>query len=120
VDGAANGLLRPARPITGFKLSAVLSYAVDPLGKIGRNPCEGIKRLYSGDRSEIIWQDADIDQLKKTCRLEVAWAVDLAAHTGLRESDLLRLCWSHVRSEESAIVLPTEPLYRSMTPCGPF
>jgi integrase len=88
-------------------LSAVLSYAVDPLGKIGRNPCEGIKRLYSGDRSEIIWQDADIDQLKKTCRLEVAWAVDLAAHTGLRESDLLRLCWSHVRSEESAIVLPT-------------
>ena len=33
-------------------LSAVLSYAVDPLGKIASNPCEGIKVLYSGDRSE--------------------------------------------------------------------
>jgi hypothetical protein len=33
-------------------LSAVLSYAVDPLGKIAGNPCEGIKRVYSGDRSE--------------------------------------------------------------------
>ena len=27
-------------------LSRVLSYAVDPLGKIAGNPCEGIKRLY--------------------------------------------------------------------------
>ena len=41
-------------------LSRVLSYAVDPLGKIAGNPCEGIKQLYSGDRSEIIWTDADI------------------------------------------------------------
>ena len=32
-------------------LSRVLSYAVDPLGKIAGNPCEGIKQLYSGDRS---------------------------------------------------------------------
>src|SRR5262249_20022653 len=31
-------------------LSRVLSYAVDPLGKITRNPCEGIKQLYNGDR----------------------------------------------------------------------
>jgi integrase len=88
-------------------LSRVLAYAVDPLGKIGANPCEGIKRLYSTDRSEIIWTDGDIVQLKKTCRPEVGWAVDLAAHTGLRESDLLRLCWSHMRPEEGAIVLST-------------
>jgi integrase len=88
-------------------LSRVLAHAVDPLGKIAGNPCEGIKRLYSVDRSEIIWTEADIDQLKKTCRPEVAWAVDLAAHAGLRESDLLRLCWSHVQREEGAIVLTT-------------
>ena len=36
-------------------LSAVLSYAVDPLGRIAGNPCAGIKQLYSSDRSEIIW-----------------------------------------------------------------
>jgi integrase len=77
-------------------LSRVLSYAVDPLGKIAGNPCEGIKQLYSGDRSEIIWTEADIAALKKTCPEEIAQAVDLASHTGLRLGDLLRLSWSHV------------------------
>jgi integrase len=77
-------------------LSRVLSYAVDPLGKIAGNPCEGIKQLYSGDRSEIIWTDSDIAVLEKTCSPEIAFAVDLACHTGLRLGDLLRLSWSHV------------------------
>jgi antitoxin HigA-1 len=30
--------------------SRVLSHAVDPLGRIASNPCEGIKQLYRGDR----------------------------------------------------------------------
>jgi integrase len=88
-------------------LSRVLSYAVDPLGKIAGNPCEGIKQLYSADRSEIIWTDADIAELKKTCSAESAHAVDLAACTGLRLGDLLRLSWSHVREDEGAIVMTT-------------
>jgi integrase len=66
-------------------LSRVLSYAVDPLGKIAANPCEGIKQIYRTDRSEIVWTDAAI-----------ANAVDLAAHTGLRMGDLLRLSWSNI------------------------
>ena len=74
----------------------MLAHAVDPLGKLAGNPCEGIKRLYSGDRSEIIWTDADVEALKRTCTPEIAHAVDLAIHTGLRQGDLLRLCWSHV------------------------
>jgi integrase len=86
-------------------LSRVLSHAVDPLGKIAGNPCEGIKQLYSNDRSEIIWTESDIAALKKTCSAEVAHAVDLAAHTGLRLSDLLRLSWSHVG--EDAITFST-------------
>jgi integrase len=86
-------------------LSCVLSYAVDPLGKIAGNPCDGIKRLYKGDRSEIIWTDADISEFKAACSLELAHAVDLAAHTGLRLGDLIRLAWSHV--EDDAIVLRT-------------
>jgi integrase len=86
-------------------LSRVLSHAVDPLGKIAGNPCDGIKRIYTGDRSEIIWTDADIVQLKQICTPEIAYAVDLAAHTGLRESDLLRLCWPHVK--EDAIIIAT-------------
>lgn len=86
-------------------LSRVLSHAVDPLGKIASNPCEGIKQLYSGNRSEIIWTDSDIAALKKTCSSEIAHAVDLATHTGLRLSDLLRLSWSHVGDD--AIVFAT-------------
>lgn len=86
-------------------LSRVLAYAVDPLGEIGTNPCEGIKQLYSGDRSDIIWTDTDIAHLKKTCSAEVGFAVDLAAHTGLRVGDLIRLSWSHVG--EDAIVITT-------------
>ena len=86
-------------------LSRVLSYAVDPLGKLASNPCEGIKQLYSGDRSEIIWIEADIIALKKTCSADIAHAVDLASHTGLQLSDLLRLSWSHVG--EDAITLST-------------
>jgi hypothetical protein len=35
-------------------LSRVLSHAVDPLGKIAGNPCDGIKQIYSSNRSEII------------------------------------------------------------------
>jgi integrase len=86
-------------------LSRVLSYAVDPLGKLAGNPCEGIKQLYSGDRSEIIWTEADIARLKKTCSAEIARAVDLASHTGLRLGDLLRLSWSHIG--EDAITIAT-------------
>ena len=77
-------------------LSRVLSYAVDPLGKLASNPCEGIKQLYSANRADVIWSDNDIAALKRTGSPEVACAVDLAAHTGLRLGDLLRLSWSHV------------------------
>lgn len=93
-------------------LSRVLAYAVDPLGKIGGNPCEGIKQLDTGDRREIIWTAPDIAQLKagstdskkpRPCPKEIAHAVDLAAHTGLRLSDLLRLSWAHVGEDAIAI-----------------
>jgi integrase len=103
-------------------LSRVMSYAVDPLGKIASNPCEGIKQLYRNDRSDIIWTDADVAHIKKTCSDEIANAVDLAGHTGLRLSDLVRVAWSHVGDD--AIVLTTGkskhrreaiiPLYRAL------
>jgi integrase len=85
-------------------LSRVLSYAVDE-GRIAGNPCKGIKQLYSSDRSEIIWMDPDIAQLKRACSPEIAHAVDLAAYTGLRLGDLLRLSWSHIG--EDAITIST-------------
>jgi integrase len=86
-------------------LSRVLSFAVDPLGKIASNPCEGIKQLYANNRAEIIWTPSDIAQLSAVASSEVMRAVDLAAATGLRVSDLLRLSWSHV--QDDAIIIST-------------
>jgi integrase len=75
------------------------------LGRIAGKPCEGIKHLYNNDRSEIIWTDADVTHIKTTCSAEVANAVELACHTGLRLSDLICVAWSHVGDD--AIVLTT-------------
>lgn len=86
-------------------LSRILAYAVDPLSTIAANPCEGMKRLYSSSRAEIIWTDEDIAQLRagRKSSPEVMYAVDLAAHTGLRPGDLVRLSWSHVGKEAAVI-----------------
>lgn len=107
-------------------LSRVLSYAVDPLGRIGTNPCKEIKHLYSSDRSEIIWTPSDIAELKAVCSPEVAHFVDVGALTGLRQGDIVRLSWSHVHDD--AIILPTGksgktvsalvPLYDGIRPCA--
>jgi integrase len=86
-------------------LSRVCVHAVDPLGTLAGNPCEGIKQLYKSNRSEIIWTEADITRIKQTCSAEIAWAVDLASHTGLRLGDLLRLSWSHIGDD--AIIIAT-------------
>jgi integrase len=85
-------------------LSRVCGYAVEQ-GKLTVNPCEGIKALYSADRSAIIWTDADIASIKQAGIAELGHAVDLAALTGLRRGDLLRLSWPHVHENE--IVIPT-------------
>lgn len=86
-------------------LSRVMAYAVDPLGELGANPCEGIKQLYSASRADIIWTDADIAAFKTEAPEEVGWAIDLAAHTGLRLGDLCKLAWSHV--SQDAIIMRT-------------
>nr|WP_240992593.1 MULTISPECIES: tyrosine-type recombinase/integrase [Mesorhizobium] len=85
-------------------LSRVLSFEVDH-GKLASNPCEGMKQLYSNSRSDIIWTDEDIARIRKEASIEVQHAIDLAAHTGLRAGDLVRLAWSHVGDD--AIVVTT-------------
>jgi integrase len=102
---------RPRTADMGLQvLSRVLSYAVDPLSKIAGNPCEGIKALYRADRSGIIWTESDIARIKKAATPEISNAIDLAATTGLRRGDLLRLCWSHVQEYE--ICIPTSKSLR--------
>jgi integrase len=99
-------------------LSVLLSYAVDPLGRIAGNPCHGIKRLYCGNsRADIIWTETDIARLKEVTSAEVGHAVDLATHTGLRLGDLVALSWSHVG--DGAIVIEKTFPARLYSRCMP-
>jgi integrase len=85
-------------------LSRLMSFAVDQ-GLIRFNPCFGIDVLYSGDRSEIIWEPRDLEKLEAVASPEVMWAARLAILTGLRQDDCRTLKWSEVK--ELAIEKPT-------------
>lgn len=86
-------------------LSRVCSYAVDPLGELNANPCEGIKQIYKNNRSDIIWTADDLARVRKFASGEVWFAIALAAHTGLRTGDLVKLSWSHIGKD--AIIMRT-------------
>jgi integrase len=90
----------PRAADTGLQvLSVVIGHGIDPMGVIGVNPCNGLKRLYRSDRSEIIWLPEDIAALEKVAPVEVMNAVTLAATTGLRQGDLVRLTWNCVKDD---------------------
>ncbi len=74
-------------------------------GKLSLNVVSEIPRLYTGNRSAIIWTDEDLAALEAVAPAEIMWAVKLAINTGLRQGDLLRLRWSDVK--ENAIAVRT-------------
>lgn len=76
-------------------LSRILTFGMAE-GKLVMNACSGIPRLYASDRSDIIWTDDDLKALAKHASAEVMMAVRLAALTGLRKGDLLKLSWNHI------------------------
>lgn len=76
-------------------LSRILSYCVAE-GKLAANMCEGIPNLYECDRSDIIWTKDDIERLCASASPEIGHACRLAALTGLRQGDCLKLAWGHI------------------------
>ena len=76
-------------------LSRLMSFASEE-GRISVNPVFGMKRLYKANRAALIWTTADLDELAKHASPEIMYAARLAALTGLRQGDLLRLSWSHI------------------------
>lgn len=77
-------------------LSRLLTFGIDE-GKLMTNAVAGMPRLYKSDRSMIIWTAAEIDTLAGKSSPQMARAVRLAALTGLRTADLLRLQWNHIQ-----------------------
>lgn len=84
-------------------LSVVLDYA-RRRGKIKENPLLGFERLYSSDRSELIWTEADIKKFMTGAPVELQRALILAIHTGQRYGDLIRLRWSDYDGESLSLV----------------
>jgi integrase len=71
----------------------VFAHAVDK-GRIARNPLKKFQRIYSADRSEIIWTKADITRFMKDATIELQRAMILVIHTRQSYGDLIRLRWS--------------------------
>jgi len=83
-------------------LSALLSFAVNE-GKLRANPCIGLKQLYESDRADIVWSDSDLTRMTEAAPDWLARMILLAVSTGLRRGDLLKLCWSHIGTDEIEI-----------------
>lgn len=75
-------------------ISAMLSWAVDR-GKLKANHILGFKRLYSSDRSDILWLEEHIRAFMAVAPIEMQRALILALHTGQRLGDLLRVAWTN-------------------------
>lgn len=85
-------------------VSTVLSWAADR-GEIAGNPVKDFPRIYKVNRAELIWETKHLAILLRGAAQEFDHAVRLAALTGLREHDLIRLPWSAIG--EKAIVWQT-------------
>lgn len=74
-------------------LSTVLQWAVDGGAgvTIGGNPIAQFPRLYKSNRAEIIWRPEDLALIDEHCAPELWLAVNLAATSGLRLGDLIKL-----------------------------
>lgn len=79
-------------------LRRLLNFAVEE-GRLSKNPCMGMKQLYSANRADKVWSNDDIETLLHAASAEMSYAVRLALLTGLRRGDLLRLSWSHVHQD---------------------
>jgi integrase len=71
----------------------MLTWAVDRR-RLTDNHVRGFKRLYHGNRAEIIWLPEHINAFLSVAPEEIHPALMLAMHTGQRQADILTLPWS--------------------------
>ena len=75
--------------------SRLMNWIVDR-GRLPVNILSGIDHLYDADRSDLIWQPAHFERFAPAASVEVLEGVELAACTGLRRGDLVRLPWTAI------------------------
>jgi integrase len=79
-------------------LAGLLSWARDQ-GLTTADPIAKWPRLYRVDRSEIVWTAGEIEAVCAKAEPELARAILLAAWTGLRQGDLLKLAWADIQGD---------------------
>lgn len=84
--------------------SRLLSWGYER-GKLKANVVTGIGQLYDANRSDVIWDASDFERIAAVASVEVNEGVALAAFTGLRRGDLVKLPWDAI--SEHAIVWKT-------------
>jgi integrase len=80
-------------------MTRLLSFAVDR-EYLAKNPAIGIGRVYQADRSDLIWTEEQIRDACAHAPRHIAEAIELAALTGLRVSDLATLRWDEIGAAE--------------------
>lgn len=73
----------------------LLTWGVDR-GRLNINILTNVENLYEYDRSDVIWEERHFTAFKAAASVEVQEAVELAASTGLRRGDLVKLPWSAI------------------------
>lgn len=103
-------------------LGTLLSWAVTE-GYLTRNIAGGIPMLYRANRADIIWTDQDWAALKPYCSTQLWQGLRLAALTGLRLGDLIKVNWEHVGPQaivfitakrDKRVVIPVLPELRAL------
>ena len=77
----------------------ILNWARDE-GKIAVHYCDRLHRIYTVDRAEIVWTEADQRAFKELAPHWVQRVMTLACETGLRPGDLVRLTRGNLESFE--------------------
>lgn len=84
-------------------LSRLMTFARREEGLLMNNPCTSIEKLGGIDRSEIIWEGKHMELAEANLNVAMMRMVRGASLTGMRESDLCRLAWTHI--DETCIEL---------------
>ena len=73
-------------------------------GLTNANPTEAISKIYTADRSDMIWTEEQVETILLKASEPLTWAIRLALDTGLRQSDLIKLPWSAVNDMSVQVV----------------
>lgn len=77
-------------------LSRVLSWGLQR-GWVMHNPAAGMPSVYKADRSDVVWEDHEIEAVAAEMNAHVVRAFKLAAWTGLSRGDLVTLRWDEIK-----------------------